>query len=164
MNIKSIIYENLTPRQRLIASIEAMARGDDSEHEKLARTCPRKSYQQADYQYSGAMQNLLTAAIAVEHELTSNVLSLFLAIRMERYEFLEMFLQKIVDGYAAWNRQMQAMGIDPRSMEKVIEGMRHPLVSLFLKADFDGIFKANEDGIKEHLACMERFFKFFCDA
>lgn len=52
MNIKPQIYESLTPRQRVIASIEALARGDEEEKRRLVKSCPKKSYLQTDTAYS----------------------------------------------------------------------------------------------------------------
>ena len=52
MNIKPIVYENLTPHQRVVAAFEAMARGDKDEADRLRETCPFKNYRQRDAAFS----------------------------------------------------------------------------------------------------------------
>jgi len=45
------LYDQFAPAERLTLVLEAMARGDVAEAERLQRSCPRKSYTQADAQY-----------------------------------------------------------------------------------------------------------------
>jgi len=151
-----VVYDNLTPRQRLIATVEAIARDDKAEHDKLERTCPRKNYTQADYQYSGTLQGLLTMGFVVEQELTSNVLSLILAARMENAEYSDIFLQNIIDISTAWKKQMELMGIDPRAMDKIFKESRHIYVDIFMKVD---LVTANEDAVKKRLETWGNYFK-----
>jgi hypothetical protein len=47
------LYEQFAPPERLTLLIEAMARGDDKEAERLHRTCPRFSYTGPDAEFSG---------------------------------------------------------------------------------------------------------------
>jgi hypothetical protein len=47
------LYDRLTPEERFRLDVEATARGDDRESEKLVETCPRKHYTALDYGFSG---------------------------------------------------------------------------------------------------------------
>jgi hypothetical protein len=46
-------YEKFQPPERLTLLIEAMARDDRHEAERLQRTCPRKTYTQQDAEFEG---------------------------------------------------------------------------------------------------------------
>ena len=166
MNIKPSIYDNLTPRQRLIATIEAMARHDDAEHKKLADTCPKKRYEQGDYQYSGTLQGLTAMAFCIEQTLTSNALSALLCLQYSKDEIAEIFIQRTIDTYTAWTQHLEVMGIDPRAMDKIVKDIRHPYVDLFLKmpssiADSGEVFVADENTINAWTEHLNSFFKRF---
>ncbi|MBA2691490.1 MAG: hypothetical protein H0U65_03220 [Rubrobacter sp.] len=47
------LYDRLTPEERFRLDVEATARGDDRESEKLVETCPRKAYTALDHGFSG---------------------------------------------------------------------------------------------------------------
>jgi len=47
------LYDRLTPEERFRLDVEATARGDERESEKLVETCPRKAYTALDYGFSG---------------------------------------------------------------------------------------------------------------
>ncbi len=162
MNIKPIIYDSLTPQQRVVAAVEALARDDDAEHKKLTETCPKKNYIQPDYQYSGMLHGLIGMAIANEHELTSNALSLFLCIspKSNRGDLAETFLQRLIDCNAAWNETLESMGIDPETMSKLCHAMRHPIVNCFLNiaVDSDIALSPDEEAVKAQRQKMEYFF------
>jgi hypothetical protein len=49
-------YHNLTPKERFQLSLEAMARGDHAEQERLLETCPRVSYIETDAAYTSRME------------------------------------------------------------------------------------------------------------
>ena len=135
MNIKPAIYENLTPSQRVAAAIEALARGDDAEHEKLNETCPKKPYKQADYRYSGTLQALMSMSIAVEHELTSAALSVTLSCLSKADDMDKLaddFLQYISDYWTSWNQTLANIGVDTDAMAKLASPMRHPIVAQIL--------------------------------
>jgi len=151
MNIKPAIYDTLTPQQRLIAAVEAIARGDEAEHEKLVDTCPKKKYEQADYRFSGMLQALITMSFQVELQMTGNLLSLIMFMGRNDEDRADIFLQKIVDTHTAWNRQVEALGIDPEIIAKTVQKLRHPLLDYFLKMDADGLLEPDEESVKEHL-------------
>lgn len=87
MNIKSTVYDSLTPRQRVIATLEAEARKDDSEVARLRDSCPYKSYKQRDAAWSDTMTLLMGLSVAYELDLC------VAALQWERYQnpvFLEL--------------------------------------------------------------------------
>lgn len=47
------LYDRLTPEERFRLDVEATAREDERESEKLVDTCPRKAYTALDYGFSG---------------------------------------------------------------------------------------------------------------
>lgn len=115
--IKPFVYENLTAKQRVIAAMNAEARGDREELQRLVRTCPKKSYQMNDAEFSDTMQNLFATSMAVE---------LDLARAAVRYLFL-CWLDKdppphLLNGMAviqaAWDEEVSEMGLDPQTMAK----------------------------------------------
>ncbi|MEJ6501402.1 MAG: hypothetical protein QNL54_07865 [Rhodobacterales bacterium] len=116
-DISLSVYRNLTSAQRVVASIEALARGDEEEKRRLVKSCPRKSYTQNDAQYTRTMENLLDLAIAVEADLREYVIYFLIAIRADPTNAVE-FLQRYSDLRAGWNSAISRMGIDPESMRK----------------------------------------------
>src|ERR1700712_904189 len=50
------LYEQFTPTERVTLVLEAMGRRDDAEADKLARTCPRKTYTMGDAAYADRLQ------------------------------------------------------------------------------------------------------------
>ena len=47
------LYDKLTPEERFRLDLEAMARGDREESERLTRTCPRQTYVMNDWGFAG---------------------------------------------------------------------------------------------------------------
>lgn len=66
-------YHLLKPHERFRAALEAAARGDDRERERLVATCPRKDYRMPDADYldrvDGSRDLALGVAIAIAPEL-----------------------------------------------------------------------------------------------
>jgi hypothetical protein len=79
--ITTSVYENLTPKQRVVASIEAESRGDAAERKRLIQTCPKVTYSQNDAKFSETMDQLLIAAAGIECELRGHALSFLFAMR-----------------------------------------------------------------------------------
>ena len=50
------LYDRLTPEERFRLDLEAMARGDMAESERLTRTCPRRTYVMNDWGFAGRWQ------------------------------------------------------------------------------------------------------------
>jgi len=57
--IKPMVYEALTPKQRVIATLEAEARDDQAEVRRLVETCPKVTYRANDERYSGTMRGIV---------------------------------------------------------------------------------------------------------
>ena len=115
--IASQVYKNLNPRQRIIASIEAAARGDETERRRLITSCPKKTYLQNDIEYSDTMEKLMGLAMAVEADQRECALGFFVALRLDPKNALT-FLQRFADIQAAWRSTVAGMGIDPETMKK----------------------------------------------
>jgi hypothetical protein len=47
------LYDRLTPEERFRLDLEAMARGDREESERLTQTCPRRTYVMNDWGFAG---------------------------------------------------------------------------------------------------------------
>lgn len=63
-------YDQLTTRERMRLVVEAQARRDKGEVERLWQTCPRKTYSQVDAAFEGAYESLQTIALESTIELT----------------------------------------------------------------------------------------------
>lgn len=50
------LYDRLTPEERFRLDLEAMARGDREESQRLTRTCPRQTYVMNDWGFAGRWQ------------------------------------------------------------------------------------------------------------
>lgn len=109
------VYRCLTPKQRVIASIEAIARGDENEERRLVRSCPRYSYTQIDLRYLGMMEALLDLALAVEADLKECVLRFLIVAKIDPEEAND-FLQDFADTREAWRSTVSAMGLDEEAM------------------------------------------------
>ncbi len=116
-NIKPVIYEKLTTRQRVIASVEALARDDEEERLRLVSTCPKKTYHQTDWEYSEKMIMLIGMSISIECDLRGHALSVFAALLSDRVP-ADQWLQSIADTREAWNVTLRKIGIDPETMKK----------------------------------------------
>ena len=85
MNIKPTIYENLNPRERLVAGIEALARKDEDEWNKLVDTCPKLTYQQEDLAFFGTFRRLTSEAISLELLLTQQIFTALFLLSHQQY-------------------------------------------------------------------------------
>ena len=115
--IASQVYKDLTARQRIIASIEAAARGDETERRRLITSCPKKTYVQTDLEFSESMEKLMVLGMAVECDLRECGLGFFVGLRVDPKNAFK-FLQNYSDIKAAWKIAVSEMGIDPEAMKK----------------------------------------------
>ena len=113
--IGSSVYENLTVRQRVIACIEAEARGDCDERQRLISSCPKFTYHQTDARFSGTMEKLMGLAMAVEADLRECVLKFFIIVKSEP-ETSGRLLQDFANIREAWKMTVRTMGIDEKIM------------------------------------------------
>ncbi len=117
MQIKPIVYENLTPRQRVIATIEAEARDDQEEVQRLVKSCPKKTYRTNDAEFYETLETLMHVTLGVEYELQRNALGFIAGLYLD-YGAIDKFLQNIADIQAAWYETLEGMGIEPETMRK----------------------------------------------
>lgn len=113
--ISPLVYENLTPKQRVVACVEALSRGDENERLRLIRSCPKLTYVQSDARFSEAMEGLMCLAMAVEADLKEYVLRYLIALRIDP-ETSSGFLQDFVNIREAWKMTLTSMGIDEGAM------------------------------------------------
>lgn len=121
MQIKSKIYEQLSVRQRVIATIEAMSRSDDDELGMLYRTCPAKVYRQKDIAYSLCLDRALDMHVAHEHELLNLALTYMWLDSVDPTRFEKQkkgILQKMANIEGAWDLFTANLGITKDVMTK----------------------------------------------
>jgi hypothetical protein len=82
------VYGNLTPQERFQLSLEAMARGDLPEQERLMETCPRLSYLETDAAYTSRMEAIALFVGALMIDLRPMLAQLQLADGL-LYRYLE---------------------------------------------------------------------------
>ena len=150
MNIKSVIYENLTAPQRVIAALEAEIRGDEDEAMRLIRTCPRKTYEQADAAFLDTVKNIFAAAQAVRLDLMENAMGYICLIKLGRYDAAENYMQNVADIHAAWHETLEAIGMEA----SLIDSVGGPL-SPFLKVILKNAPFPNPESVKEIREAME---------
>lgn len=118
MNLKSSLYDALTPIQRIICTIEAEARHDTAEVERLVTSCPKKNYRMNDDVYTDRLSTLMTMALALECHIRGETIGFWIALDRERDEYAQLFLQSIADLQASWHQTLHDFGIDPETMAK----------------------------------------------
>ena len=123
MKIRSTVYEALSPRQRIIAAMDAIDRDDSSEIDRLKSTCPIKSYRQRDAAFSDTIEALFGAGLAVEADLRGEALSWWAGKRDAA------LLQNMVAIETAWLALLADMGI---ASPTAAAPPRHPLVGALL--------------------------------
>jgi len=132
MNIKPIVYENLTPHQRVVAAFEAMARGDKEEEDRLRETCPFNDYQMRDTAFSSTMESLAACAVEIESFLKGQALSkASLELMGSDGVGDEFLLQSMVDLQTAWVAVLAEMGISDKTMRAAMP-IRHYTVDCLL--------------------------------
>jgi len=118
MQIKSIVYESLTAQQRVIAVIEAFARKDMAEVDRLIDSCPKKTYRLNDWALSRGLHKLMHLTLNVELMLDRKAMVVMLALMAEQDELIDPLLQSISDTQAAWNEALGTIGISPETVQK----------------------------------------------
>jgi len=113
--VSPAVYDNLPPKLRLVACIEALARGDEEERELLIRSCPKFTYTQPDTRFMDTLESLMGLAISVEADLKEFLLRFYVSIRIEA-GLSRKCLQDFADHREAWHMTLNAMGIDKETM------------------------------------------------
>lgn len=109
------VYQDLSPRQRIVACIEAEARGDEDEKRRLISSCPKVTYSSTDARFSDAMEKLFALAMAVEADLKECVIGFLIAARIDPKNSRR-FLQDFADIKDSWKSTLFGMGISEESM------------------------------------------------
>lgn len=117
-NISTHVYESLTNRQRIIATVEAEARHDAEEVQRLVKTCPKKSYLMTDADFSEGMQSLLIRSMAFECDIADMAIH-YLFLSWLKKGDPESLLASMSVVEAAWHEELEDMGIDLAAMAKI---------------------------------------------
>lgn len=115
MKIRDKFYETLTIKQRIALALEATARGDDTEKEKLVKTCPKKTYTQNDDDFVQPIEKFFDMALAVECDIRENLLMYSLTRELEMEEG-QVFLQRVSNLKEAWKQFASSYGIKEESI------------------------------------------------
>jgi len=129
MSLKPVIYESLTPPQRVVATLDALGRGDDEEVQRLRETCPFKTYRQRDAAFSDTMNSLMMMSLAIESELTACALS-FLATASSSEKQID-HLQEMANIQGGWLAVLNDLGISAEPMLRA-GPPRHGIVAQLL--------------------------------
>ncbi|HBH25840.1 MAG TPA: hypothetical protein DDX54_00325 [Rhodospirillaceae bacterium] len=129
--VKAMVYDALTPHERVVATLEAEARGDATEARRLVESCPKVTYRANDERYSGAMRAIVNLAIFLEMELRGIALAAAWAMATDS-EHLPALLAKMLTLHTAWERAFAAKGLDFALVETFTAPVRNPVVAFFL--------------------------------
>ena len=154
--IKDNFYYQLSAKERITASIEAMARDDQNEIKKLIKTCPKKSYKCNDAQYSDSMDIIELMQFAYEYDILSNYfnaiyLAYFDEMHNENYSNSHNFLKKMVDIRTAWGEFLKSKHIRLESMDKIFHEYRNPLIDFRLLKNI----KPDSESVNKILKAMK---------
>ncbi len=152
-SIKPVIYENLTNRQRMIASVEALARDDYDERVKLVKSCPKKTYKQADAAYVDMMETLLDLSLAIECDLRGQMIN-FLIAKVTEHEAMMVFLQSISDMKEGWKLAIEELGVNPDSLAKACQPIMHHSFDIYCTLP-----KPNPDKAEESRVIFSGYFE-----
>ncbi|GEM_PF-2410520 len=144
--IKEATYKNMSAQQRVIASMEAIARGDENERSRLSQTCPKFHYTMTDHRYCRKLEALRDMALAVEHDMRGCILAFFLdglfyerkpAIvdfksLMMNIELLPQHIEYLLGIRKAWHEFLWEEGIEPVVAETAFEDMRDYMTLKFI--------------------------------
>ena len=67
------LYDRLTPEERFRLDIEAHARGDERESQRLVDSCPIRNYNMTDWAFSGRWQTATEIVMAVCVDLSQHM-------------------------------------------------------------------------------------------
>lgn len=127
MNIRGAIYESLTPRQRITATMDAIEREDTTEVNRLKKTCPFKTYRQRDADYSETIEALFGAGLAMEADLRGEALGWWAHPDLKQREVRLGEMAAII---TAWLTMLADMGITATA---AVAPPMHPLVACLVE-------------------------------
>ena len=114
-------YENLTPKQRVVATLEAIARDDAAEQERLVKTCPKRTYRATDAAYCDEMTKIIGATVSIECDLRGQAIAFLMCIISGNENDIDphIFLQNIANMRHVWHDALEGMGVDAAVMDKI---------------------------------------------
>lgn len=109
--INPALYENLTARQRVIATIEAEARDDKEEVQRLAKSCPKITVRRNDPAYSDTLDMLIYVDILMQRNML--MMGMWHFFMLPRHEEVgNMYAQKAANMEEAWRQVIEEKGIN----------------------------------------------------
>ena len=114
-SVSPAVYDNMPPKLRLVACIEAIARNDEKEKALLIRSCPKFTYTQPDAQFLDNLECLMSLAMAVEADLREFLLQYYAVLRIEA-ELSRKCLQNFADYREGWHMTLKTLGIERETM------------------------------------------------
>tara|TARA_B100001989_G_C24549681_1_gene473414 strand:+ start:3314 stop:3844 length:531 start_codon:yes stop_codon:yes gene_type:complete len=169
--IKENIYEKLSPRQRIVANLDALARGDKDEEGKLSKTCPKYTYRMNDHSFCMRMEAIQFLALLVEHDLRSFILEFFMnslfyeIVEFSNYEELAHEMREWPDAAQnmlsikkAWHGFLEEEGIDPRVVDKAYADIEHSMTSRFLSIAFKIGLLPDECVVEEYKGLLRCYY------
>ena len=143
MKTPTNIYERLTPNERFLAYVDAAARRDEEELDRLNTTCPMKTYQIEDPAYllpktNAMLITLIAHADAAWHsELASFSMALLILGNGKHEEkaidCLGVFVRRYrtqMDGFAKF---CDAIGVNPQSLRQAAGCRVGPMTEMALQ-------------------------------
>lgn len=117
MKIQNTFYENLSIKQRVTLSLEAVARDDEDEGKRLVRTCPKKTYTMNDDAFTKPIEVFFSLGMAIACDIREALLKYALTREIDLPEQGKVFLQKTVNLTEAWKRFALSFGVQEGSIE-----------------------------------------------
>lgn len=151
-DIAQQVYDKLTPRQRIIATIEAEARDDAEEVRRLVKSCPKKTYTMNDANYAEEMQMLLADSMSLECDMSHMAINYLLLEKCGKGN-PESWLTGMATLQAAWDAELEERGIDPAAMAKA-GCPRHPLIDWLLDSAPPPTAEAVQE-VRQHMAKIQ---------
>jgi len=111
------LLEHLTAKQRISLSFEAQAREDEAEFQRLADTCPRKSYTGPDLAFRKSWDAIVSLSLATECDLRGHALSWLMAMRAREYEMAQQILEKMQSVESAWVNLLREAGLSDQAIQ-----------------------------------------------
>lgn len=149
MSIKAVIYDNLTPQQRFLATLEADARKDETEIDRLWRTCARKTYTQADATFSDRLNDFYSAALAVHADLMDKAVFYWFSRGNGNDETAQTFARRAIDIEAAWRDELAALGVEESVIDKI-----GPPRNCLLTHMLDAPYQPDPEDVKQQRAVI----------
>lgn len=115
--ISSSTYRNLPPNARIVAYLEAVARGDELEARRLVSSCPKVACRQTDPRFANKMAGMMKLAMAVQADLKESALCFFVSLRIDPHNSTA-HLQDFADIRQAWAKTLKALGVSNESMAR----------------------------------------------